>query len=82
MTDKLATDWILNHLFPPNECCDCPFATATVGEDQPNPTDPGEGYYDCALLKRSHIWGESPACSHEQWLARAKIELNELINDK
>lgn len=65
----------------PFECCDCPFATPTYEgsdptEDRPNLYDPGEGYYDCSLLERNRIWGETPACGLATWQKRACEELS------
>jgi hypothetical protein len=58
------------------ECAECPFATVdNAAEYPPNPADPGEGYYNCSLLGRQHIWGERPQCSIEDWQRRAREEL-------
>lgn len=62
----------------PFVCSRCPFATANPEHDQPNPADPGEGYYDCALLDREEIWDESPECTAADWRARARAELEGL----
>jgi len=51
---------------PPDECCDCPFAT---NPQDVNLADPGEGYYDCTLIPATRVWGESPKCKSDQWKA-------------
>lgn len=63
----------------PDECCSCPFGTAQQEPYAPNPYDPGEGYYQCALLNLTSVWGESPKCSVKDWRARARHELRELL---
>ena len=58
------------------ECAGCSFATVDpAAEYPPNPSDPGEGYYNCSLLQRQHIWGERPPCTIEDWQRRAREEL-------
>ena len=59
----------------PWECPYCPFATVNPEREPPNPDDPGEGWYNCALLPRIAVWGESPACTAEDWRGRARREL-------
>ena len=70
--------------FRPFECCTCPFAKPSCERDNcievPNTYDPGEGYYDCALLNKQAIWGESPQCKEEYWLGQAREVLQELSN--
>jgi hypothetical protein len=68
------------YLERPYECWVCPFATAVIdfAHDAPNPSDPGEGYYDCALLSLHAIWGESPQCTEDDWRARMRAELQSL----
>lgn len=51
----------------PSECFSCPFATISDHWEPPNPADPGEGYYDCALLGLHRVWGEQPKCSDDHW---------------
>jgi hypothetical protein len=60
----------------PFECCICPFATVSPDREPPNPDDPGEGYYDCALLDRKAIWGENPECAAADWRKRARTEID------
>lgn len=61
-------------------CANCSFATVdAAAEYPPNSSDPDEGYYDCALLGRRHIWGENPQCSIEDWQRRAREELDALL---
>jgi hypothetical protein len=48
-------DWSHVPLQAPQECYICPFATPAAGEDEPNPADPGEGWYACALLGEATV---------------------------
>jgi hypothetical protein len=66
----------------PSECagmCDCPFATVNDSSPEPNPSDPGEGHYDCALIDRPKVWGEDPPCTPNEWRLRAVQELKALL---
>lgn len=90
MSEHVALDWLLAERGyereidgRPSECCHCPFATAEVRlHDEPNPADPGEGHYECALLDRTGrdaVWGEEPVCSSEDWRAKARDELGQEV---
>lgn len=69
-----ALQYLLDHsLTLPFECCDCPFATVDSRYDLPNPADPGEGHYVCSLLTRT-VWGESPECTADDWIALARAQ--------
>jgi len=82
MTDDT---WTRPPISPPSECFACPFATARGEENgfsPPNPSDPGEGYYACALIgkpatnlwAKDYVWGEQPECTHEDWAFRLASE--------
>ena len=46
-----ALNYLLTSDDLPYECCDCPFGTPAANAiNEPNPSDPAEGDYDCALL--------------------------------
>lgn len=62
----------------PFECSECPFAKALgfdEGFEPPNPSDPGEGHYDCHLTGIPAVWGENPKCEKANWQERARQEL-------
>lgn len=63
---------------PPYGCSECPFA---ANPDGVNYADPDEGYYDCTLLGRDRVWGESPVCSDRDWKAKARQELDGLMRN-
>jgi hypothetical protein len=64
---------------PLDGCDNCPFGTPSNERDrlipEPNPMDPEEGDYDCSLLKKQRIWGESPKCDSNAWKQAALAEL-------
>ena len=90
-------DWLLRDPNPhrecdgrPFECCHCPFGEALyVGDplSEPNPADPGEGWYRCGLapennpLSKLGIWGEGPTCTPEQWRKKAVEELDTVTGE-
>lgn len=82
MTPHPALSWLLTYtawqLGPPDGCAECPFATPSPGEPAPNPDDPDEGRYDCALIDAVRVWGETPQCDLNAWLTRAREELDQL----
>lgn len=85
-TQSPALDWLLAEetsglpawrdiTWLPGGCAGCPFSSVDPHATPPNPADPDEGYYDCALLGKKAIWGENPICEPEHWRARARQEL-------
>lgn len=52
---RIALNYLLDHDDLPFECCDCQFATPDPDEERPNPADPGEGMYLCALLGEEEV---------------------------
>lgn len=88
LKEKVPTIWkiLFDSAFmqpKPIECCDCLFGKAMYTEDgpdypfghPPNPSDPGEGYYECSFLGEKRIWGEQPVCTDGQWIRRAREEI-------
>jgi len=59
----------------PDGCAGCPFATPDPTSEEPNPTDPDEGNYLCALLEKT-LWGEEPKCTLRDWQWRACEEVS------
>lgn len=86
MTDMRSDADLLNVLIAnsgrsPDGCSECPFATIDPHDDDgPNPFDPDEGYYDCALLGRARIWGEDPPCTTVDWLTHLRKANTEPIS--
>jgi hypothetical protein len=66
----------------PSGCHVCPFATEhdinNPYREIPNYADPDEGWYDCSLLNKQRIWGETPECSSDNWREKAKKEIEEI----